>query len=51
MRNRAWVSRWVYEKGMSDSVIVQVNRDGNIYYDIRDYDKLRELFGGIRQAT
>ena len=47
MRNRAWVSRWVYEQGMADSVIVKVERDGNTYYDIRDYDKLRVLFGDL----
>lgn len=47
MRNRAWVSKWVYEKGQADSVIVQVERDGKLFYDIRDYDKLRELFGEL----
>lgn len=47
MRNRAWVSNWVYEKGAADSVIVQVERDGKLFYDIRDYDKLRELFGEL----
>ncbi len=45
MRNRAWISRWVFEKGMPDNVIVKVKRDGKTYYDIRDYQKLRELFG------
>ena len=47
MRNRQWVSKWVYEKGMADSVIVKVERDGKFYFDIRDYDKLRELFGQL----
>ena len=47
MRNRQWVSAWAYEKGMADSVIVKVTRDGNTYYDIRDYDKLRGLFGDL----
>jgi dipeptidyl-peptidase-3 len=40
MRNRQWVSAWVYEKGKADSVIVKVVRDGATYYDIRDYDRL-----------
>nr|MBP8879389.1 dihydrofolate reductase [Flavobacteriales bacterium] len=47
MRNRQWVSAWAYEKGKADSVIVKVVRDGNTYYDIRDYDKLRTLFGEL----
>lgn len=47
MRNRQWVSAWVYEKGKADSVIVKVVRDGNTYYDIRDYEKLRVLFGEL----
>lgn len=47
MRNRAWVSNWVYEKGQADSVIVKVERDGKIYYDIQDYEKLQDLFGDL----
>ena len=47
MRNRMWVSAWAYENGKADSVIVKVERNGEIYYDIRDYDKLRTLFGEL----
>ena len=47
MRNRQWVSAWVVEKGKADSVVVKVQRDGNTYYDIRDYEKLRVLFGEL----
>jgi dipeptidyl-peptidase-3 len=47
MRNRLWVSAWAYEKSLADSVIVKVVRDGDTYYDIRDYGKLRELFGQL----
>ncbi len=47
MRNRHWVSAWCYEKGLKDSVIVKVERDGATYYDIRDYEKLRTLFGEL----
>ena len=47
MRNRMWVSAWVYEKGEADSVIVKVERNGDTYYDIRDYEKLRVLFGEL----
>ncbi len=47
MRNRQWVSAWVFEKGRADSVIVKVVRNGDTYFDIRDYDKLRVLFGEL----
>jgi len=47
MRKRAWVSRWVLEKGTADNVIALVQRDGKTYYDIQDYDKLRTLFGEL----
>ncbi|MCB0795844.1 MAG: dihydrofolate reductase, partial [Flavobacteriales bacterium] len=40
MRNRAWVSRWVLEKGAADTVIAVVDRNGETYYEIRDYERL-----------
>lgn len=47
MRNRAWISHWVFEKGMPDNVIAEIKRDGKTYYDVRDYEKLRELIGQL----
>ncbi|MFT3886026.1 MAG: dihydrofolate reductase [Flavobacteriales bacterium] len=47
MRNRMWISKWCLEKGAKDSVIVVNVRDGRTYYDIRDYGKLRTLFGEL----
>lgn len=47
MRNRHLVASWAFEKGKKDSVIVRVQRDGKTYYDIRDYVKLRALFGQL----
>lgn len=47
MRNRQLVAAWAFDKGKKDSVIVQVVRDGKTYYDIRDYAKLRTLFGEL----
>lgn len=47
MRNRQWVSAWVFEKGQPDSVILKVVRDGKTYFHIRDYNKLRDLFGQL----
>ena len=47
MRNRQWVSAWVFEKGLQDSVIVKSVRDGKTYFHVRDYEKLRGLFGQL----
>jgi dipeptidyl-peptidase-3 len=47
MRNRAWVAGWVFEKGQEENVIARVERDGKIFYDIQDYEKLRVLFGDL----
>ena len=47
MRNRHWVSAWVVEKGMKEGVVAVNVRDGHTYYDIRDYEKLRVLFGDL----
>ncbi|WP_423915085.1 dipeptidyl-peptidase 3 family protein [Flavobacterium sp.] len=47
MRNRQWVSAWVYEKGLEDKVIEKLNRNGKIYINITNYEKLHELFGQL----
>ncbi|REH01733.1 dipeptidyl-peptidase-3 [Flavobacterium aquicola] len=47
MRNRQWVSAWVFEKGQKDNVIEKITRDGKTYFNITDYDKLHELFGQL----
>lgn len=51
MRNRQWVSAWVFEKGKADNVIEKITRDGKTYYNINDYDKLHELFGQLLRET
>ncbi len=51
MRNRQWVSAWAYEKGKEENVIEQVKRDGSTYYNINDYDRLREIFGDLLRET
>ena len=45
MRNRALIARWTYEHGREEEVAELVKRDGKTYVRIRDYEKLRELFG------
>ncbi len=47
MRNRQLVALWAYEMGKKDNVIEKVTRDGKTYFDIKDYDKLRGLFGEL----
>ncbi|MBU2913106.1 dipeptidyl peptidase 3 [Reichenbachiella agariperforans] len=51
MRNRAWVSNWSYEQGLTDNVIEKVMRDNKTYYVIHDYEKLREIFGQLLRET
>ncbi|WP_303315834.1 dihydrofolate reductase [Flavivirga abyssicola] len=51
MRNRQWVSAWVFEKGKADNVIEKVVRDGKTYYNINDYEKLHDLFGQLLRET
>ncbi|GER59763.1 dipeptidyl-peptidase III [Patiriisocius marinus] len=51
MRNRQWVSAWVFEKGAKDNVIEKVSRDGKTYFQINDYEKLHGLFGELLRET
>lgn len=51
MRNRQWVSAWVFEKGKKDNVIEKVLRNGKTYFNITDYDKLHDLFGQLLRET
>lgn len=47
MRNRQWVSSWVFEKGKEENVIEKITKDGKTYFKIHDYDKLHKLFGEL----
>jgi len=47
MRGRAMISHWVYEQGRAEGVISREVRDGKTYFVVRDYDKLRALFGRL----
>ena len=51
MRNRQWVSAWVFEKGQADNVIEKISRDGKTYFNINDYAKLHDLFGQLLRET
>ncbi|WP_418263771.1 dipeptidyl-peptidase 3 family protein [Flavobacterium faecale] len=47
MRNRQWVSAWVFEKGKDTNVIEKIVRNGKIYFNITNYEKLNDLFGQL----
>jgi len=51
MRNRQWVSAWVFEKGKKDNVIEKITRDGKTYFKINSYEKLHDLFGQLLKET
>jgi len=51
MRNRKWVSEWVYERGLAENIIEKVSKNGKTYFNINDYDKLRILFGELLRET
>jgi dipeptidyl-peptidase-3 len=47
MQNRQLVASWVFEKGAKENVIAKVVKNSKTYYDIKDYNKLRVLFGEL----
>ena len=51
MVNRQWVSAWSFEQGQKDNVIEKVVKEGKTYFNINDYDKLREIFGKLLRET
>ena len=55
MRNRAWISRWLLEKGKADGSIEEITRDGKLFYNIADYEKVRvhvgELLKEVQRIT
>ena len=51
MRNRQLVAKWAFEHGEKDKVIERVEREGKTYFVIRDYDKLRALFGDLLRES
>lgn len=47
MRNRQLIAMWAYEKGKGENVIEKTVINGKTFFVIRDYDKLRTLFGKL----
>jgi dipeptidyl-peptidase-3 len=52
MVNRQWVSAWAFEQGAEENVIEKiVKENGNTYFNITDYEKLRAIFGRLLRET
>ena len=49
MRNRQLVASWAYEKGLEEKVIEKVVEDGKTFFEVKDYEKLRVIFGELLQ--
>ena len=47
MRDRQMIARWTIERGTENGAIEIVKRDGKTFIDIKDYAKVRELFGEL----
>src|SRR5699024_5725570 len=47
MRNRAWISHYVFEQGEEENIIEKKVEDGKTYFVVNDHDKLHELFGKL----
>ena len=47
MRNRQLIAKWCYEKGKPGNVIEKFVKDGKTYCKIKNYQKLRDLFGEL----
>ncbi|MFT6845965.1 MAG: dipeptidyl-peptidase-3 [Flavobacteriales bacterium] len=47
MRNRQLVASWAYERGQEENVIEKVVKEGKTFFVVRDYMKLRVIFGEL----
>lgn len=51
MRNRQLIARWVYEKGEAEQVVEKLQEKGKSYFIVKDYQKLRTLFGDLLEEV
>ena len=49
MRNRAWICNWIFEQAQNSAspAIVRIERDGKTYYDIQNYEEIRNYVGKL----
>lgn len=51
MRNRQLIAKWVFEKGEAEQVIEKLIEEGKTYFVVKDYQKLRKLFGDLLEEV
>ncbi|BAX78771.1 dipeptidyl-peptidase 3 family protein [Labilibaculum antarcticum] len=51
MRNRQLIAKWVYEKGEAEQVVEKLQENGKSYFVVKDYQKLRTLFGDLLEEV
>jgi dipeptidyl-peptidase-3 len=47
MRNRQMIAAWVFEKAQTANAVERTTRDGETFFVVRDYQRVRELFGEL----
>jgi dipeptidyl-peptidase-3 len=47
MRNRQLIAKWCFEKGEKDKVITKEIKNGETFFVVQNYEKLRILFGQL----
>jgi dipeptidyl-peptidase-3 len=47
MRNRQMIAAWVLEKAQADNSVERVTRDGETFFVVHDYERVREHFGEL----
>ncbi len=47
MRCRQLIAAWCFEKGKKDEVVTLSRKEGKSYVVVKDFNKLRELFGKL----
>jgi dipeptidyl-peptidase-3 len=51
MRNRQLIAKWVFEKGEAEQVVEKLQENGKSYFIVKDYQKLRTLFGDLLEEV
>lgn len=47
MRNRQLVAKWVFDRAQDSQAVIQFKQEGKTYFEIKDYEQMRTLFGEL----
>jgi dipeptidyl-peptidase-3 len=47
MRNRQMIAAWVFERARADNAVERITRDGETFFVVHDYERVRQLFGEL----